>query len=97
MKNEKTEVSKGSTQDKKPVHKTETKKSAKTDKAKKPNRIIKFLKDLKSEVKKIVWPTKKQVVNNTVVVMIAMVVTGIFIWGLDSIFMLVFNLILQRK
>jgi len=55
------------------------------------------LKDLKSEVKKIVWPTKKQVVNNTVVVMIAMVVTGIFIWGLDSIFMLVFNLILQRK
>ena len=35
-------------------------------------KVSHFFKDFRSEVKKIVWPTKKQVVNNTIVVFVAM-------------------------
>mgnify|MGYP006069304379 CR=1 FL=1 len=45
-----------------------------------PSRVSKFVRDQKSEIKKIVWPGKKQVVNNTAVVigfvLVAAVVVG---------------------
>lgn len=96
MKNNKTDISNSSTEEKKSVKKPAAKKSAKTDKTKKPSKIHKYFRDLKAEVKKIVWPTKKQVLNNTGVVITAMVISGLFIWGIDSLFMLVFDLILKR-
>lgn len=52
---------------------------------KQPNKVAKYFKDLKSEFKKVVWPTKKQVVNNTTVVMITILLLGIFI-GLFDLF-----------
>lgn len=96
MKNNQTDVSKALSDEKKVVKKAEAKNTAKKPKEKKPNKIIKFVKDLKSEWKKIVWPTKKQVLNNTSVVIVAMLVSGAFIWGVDSVFKLLFDLILQR-
>lgn len=46
-------------------------------------RVIKFLRDYKSEAKKIVWPGFKDVVKNTVIVLVMCVVVGAFIWILD--------------
>ncbi len=46
-------------------------------------RVIKFLRDYKSEAKKIVWPGFKDVLKNTVIVLIMCVVVGAFIWILD--------------
>ncbi len=46
-------------------------------------RLWQSIKDLRSEMKKVVWPTKKQLFNNTVVVIITMAVVGAFIWLLD--------------
>ena len=47
-------------------------------------RIGKFFRDQKSEVKKIVWPSKKQVLNNTAIVLAAGVIfavaVGVFDW-----------------
>lgn len=57
---------------------------AKAKGQKKPNGIVKFFKDLKGEIKKVVWPSKKKVINNTAVVLVAMCVCGIVIWGIDS-------------
>lgn len=45
--------------------------------------LKKYWKDLKSEFRKVVWPTKKQVINNTGVVLVTMAVVGVFIWALD--------------
>lgn len=56
--------------------------------------VVKYFKDAKSEFKKVVWPTKKSVSNNTVVVIVAMVVCGLAIWGMDSVFMLLIKLLL---
>ncbi len=44
-----------------------------------------FFKDLKSEVKKVVWPNKKQVKNNTLVVLGFMAVAAVFLWIVDGI------------
>lgn len=46
------------------------------------SRVSKFFRDQKSEIKKIVWPSKKQIINNTAVVigfvLVAAVVVGVF-------------------
>ena len=64
------------------------KKDKKSEKKSKPGvfaRIGKWLKDMKSELKKVQWPTRKQTVNNTLIVIACVVVVGIFIWIFDFI------------
>ena len=46
-------------------------------------RLIAFFKDYKSEIKKIVWPGIKDVVKNTLIVLIMCLIVGAFIWLLD--------------
>ena len=46
-------------------------------------RVIRFFRDYKSEVKKIVWPGPGDVVKNTVIVLIMCVIVGAFIWLVD--------------
>ena len=52
-------------------------------KIKKPS---KFFKEVKSELKKVVWPSGKQVINNTLIVLALVILVGLFIYGLDSLF-----------
>ena len=52
-------------------------------KVKQPGKVSKFFKDLKSEFNKIVWPSRQQAFNNTVVVLITMIVIGVFVGGID--------------
>ena len=64
------------------------KKDKKSEKKSKPGvfaRIGKWLKDMKSELKKVQWPTRKQTVNNTLIVIACVIVVGIFIWIFDFI------------
>ena len=53
-----------------------------------------FFKDLRSEVKKVVWPTRKQVFKNTVVVFAVMGAVGVVIWVLDALLTLLRGLLL---
>ena len=46
-------------------------------------RVIRFFRDYRSEVKKIVWPGPKDVVKNTVIVLIMCALIGVFIWLVD--------------
>ncbi len=48
-----------------------------------PRRIIRFFRDYKSEVKKIVWPGWKEVIKNTVIVLIMCLLVGALIWLVD--------------
>ena len=48
-------------------------------------RFIPYLKELRSETKKIVWPNRSQVTNNTIVVIVMIVVIGAFIAAVDSL------------
>ena len=58
--------------------------------------IAKYFRETRSEFKKIVWPTRKQTINNTTVVLIMLAISGLFVWVLDSVFVKVLNLLLQR-
>lgn len=48
-----------------------------------PKRVVRFFKDYKSEVKKIVWPSRKSVFKNTLIVLVMCLIIGAFIWLLD--------------
>ena len=48
--------------------------------------IKKWFRDLVSESKKVVWPTWKQVLNNTLIVIVCILVVGVFVWVLDIAF-----------
>ncbi len=45
----------------------------------------KYFRELKSELKKVVWPTPKQVLNNTLIVCGCVLVVGVFIWLFDFV------------
>ena len=45
----------------------------------------KYFRELKSELKKVVWPTPKQVLKNTLIVIACILVVGAFIWLFDFI------------
>ena len=65
-----------------------------TEAVKKPNkneklslktRFVQWFRDLKSELQKVVWPTKKQTLNNTLVALVVIVASAIILWGFDSL------------
>ena len=45
-----------------------------------------FFKDFKAELKRVVWPTPKQLVNSTIAVITMVLVIGIIVFGLDIVF-----------
>ena len=45
-----------------------------------------FFKDFKAELKKVVWPTPKQLFNNTVAVLSIVLITAIIVFVLDFAF-----------
>lgn len=45
-----------------------------------------FFKDFKAELKKVIWPTPKQVVNNTIAVVVIVLITALIVFVLDLTF-----------
>lgn len=45
-----------------------------------------YLKESKSELAKVIWPTKRETVRLSVVVIIVSLVVGAYITGLDALF-----------
>ena len=55
----------------------------------------KFLGEVVAEMKKVSWSTKKELVNYTIVVGIAVAVVCALIWICDTIFARLFHIILR--
>ena len=45
--------------------------------------IARYFRELRSELKKVVWPTPQQVLKNTMIVLACVLIVGVFIWMLD--------------
>lgn len=74
----------------------------KPEKAKKANifvragkRIARWFREMKSELKKVVWPTRSQTLNNVIVAAVVMIGSGIVIWAFDQLAMLVVNSLIK--
>ncbi|MFO7611812.1 MAG: preprotein translocase subunit SecE [Clostridia bacterium] len=51
--------------------------------AAKKSRFTGFFKEIAQELKKVVWPTREQLVKNTVTVITVCAIIGIIIWLFD--------------
>ena len=59
---------------------------------KKPNfyvrtgkRFSKWFREMKSELKKVVWPSGKQLLNNTIIVLVAVLIVGVIVCLFDFV------------
>jgi preprotein translocase subunit SecE len=60
-----------------------------------PGRISVFAADVKSEMKKVTWPSKKEVYGTTIVVIVAVFFFGFYLFFVDSILQVVINRIFK--
>ena len=47
--------------------------------------IARYFRELRSELKKVAWPTPQEVLRNTLIVIACVLVVGIFIWVFDLV------------
>ena len=48
--------------------------------------VAKFFRDTKSELKKVVWPSKADIKTNTIVVLVTVAIAAVVMIALDAIF-----------
>lgn len=61
-------------------------KESKVKKTKTAKNNKNFFKDTKAELKKVIWPTSKQLVNNTLAVITIVLLVGVIVFVLDVCF-----------
>lgn len=49
-------------------------------------KIVRYFKEVKGEAKKVIWPTWKQTVNNTAIVIAVIIIVAIFLGIIDILF-----------
>lgn len=49
------------------------------------DKVKKWFREMKSELKKVVWPTKDQLVKNSLISVGMIIISSIVIWGFDEI------------
>ena len=47
--------------------------------------ICRYFRELRSELKKVVWSSPEQVLKNTLIVLACVLVVGVFIWVFDLV------------
>jgi len=57
------------------------------------NRFVRWFREMRAELKKVVWPTPKQILNNTLVALAVICVSAIVLWGVDFGASAIFNAI----
>lgn len=58
-------------------------------------KVTGFIKDSKAELQKVTWPTKQELLMNTIVVLIAVVLVAVSIWIADTLFSVLIRAILR--
>jgi len=44
-----------------------------------------LFKEAKAEIRKVVWPTRQETLQTTAIVVVAVLIIGLLLWGLDSL------------
>jgi preprotein translocase subunit SecE len=58
--------------------------------------IINYLREVRSEMRKVIWPKKEEVIRLTMVVFFISVIVGIYLGGLDYIFTKVLSAVITK-
>lgn len=59
-------------------------------------KLINFLKEVKEELKKVTWPSKRLVQTATVAVIVLTLILSLYLWSLDILFTKIITFILER-
>lgn len=59
-------------------------------------KFIRFFKDIRAELKKVIWPNKEQLTKNTITVLFACLIVGLIIWIADFVLAKLLELTLMR-
>jgi preprotein translocase subunit SecE len=71
-----------------------TTKAAKATKVAKPNvlqKLVRYLTDVRAEMKRVVWPSRKEVINSSGIVIMTLIMFVVLILVYDQISILVVN------
>ena len=55
------------------------------------HRFVRFFSELRSELKRVVWPDRKKLVNSTLIVLAIVISAGLFLWIVNTILMGILN------
>ena len=58
--------------------------------------LVSFLTEVKSELKKVTWPSWPEVRSTTIVVIATTFFFGFYLWGLDLVFSEILSRVLKR-
>lgn len=47
--------------------------------------VVEFFRDSRLEMRKVVWPTREETTQSTMVVVVMVVVLSILLWGMDTV------------
>jgi len=56
---------------------------------------VEFLKEVRTELKKVIWPTKQEAIKMTLTVVAVSIFVGVYIGTLDSIFTKLFEKLIK--
>ena len=56
---------------------------------------MRFLKDVRIELGKVTWPTRKDLIQSTIVVLVAVAIATVYTFGLDTVFSRAVDLVLR--
>jgi preprotein translocase subunit SecE len=57
--------------------------------------LMKFLRDVRIEMGKVTWPTRKDLMQSTLVVLVAVAIATVYCFGLDTVFAKTVDVILS--
>ena len=59
------------------------------------NKTIQFVKESREELKKVSWPEKDEVSALTMVVLVTVIITSLFLWLVDATLMKIVSLVMK--
>ena len=59
------------------------------------NRIIEYIKKVYLEMRKVTWPTRTEVTNSTIVVIVISAIVAVIIFALDTVFTTLLGFIIR--
>ncbi len=68
--------------------------NSKADDKKRKTSIPEFVNQVRTETRKVVWPTREETIRTAIFVFIFMVILSLFFFGIDSLFNFVVNYLL---
>ena len=50
-----------------------------------------FMREARTELRKVVWPTRQETIQTTLIVLVMVIIVALILWALDAVFVRVIN------